>query len=154
MYITKFSKWFYEFKARHPRIVMSLLVFGIIPLVSSFILGYEMKSDVPTNIPLVVVNHDNSEFSRTFTGFIKDSEYFNIVKYSQSDSDIEEMLKTNEAYAGLIIPANFYSEYARGQSAKFNYYIRRSIFDCSNHIQNIAFGNPVDRKSRVHDERI
>ena len=116
MYITKFSKWFYEFKARHPRIVMSLLVFGIIPLVSSFILGYEMKSDVPTNIPLVVVNHDNSEFSRTFTGFIKDSEYFNIVKYSQSDSDIEEMLKTNEAYAGLIIPANFYSDMRAGRA--------------------------------------
>lgn len=116
MYITKFSKWFYEFKARHPRIVMSLLVFGIIPLVSSFILGYEMKSDVPTNIPLVVVNHDNSEFSRTFTGFIKDSEYFNIVKYSQSDSDIEEMLKTNEAYAGLIIPENFYSDMRAGRA--------------------------------------
>jgi hypothetical protein len=75
-----------------------------------------MKSDVPTNIPLVVVNHDNSEFSRTFTGFIKDSEYFNIVKYSQSDSDIEEMLKTNEAYAGLIIPANFYSDMRAGRA--------------------------------------
>lgn len=116
MYITKFSKWFYGFKARHPRIVMSLLVFGIIPLISSFILGYEMKSDVPTNIPLVLVNHDDSEFSRTFTGFIKDSEYFRIVKYSQNDNDIEEMIKKNEAYAGLIIPKNFYSDMRAGRA--------------------------------------
>ena len=95
---------------------MSLLVFGIIPLISSFILGYEMKSDVPTNIPLVLVNHDDSEFSRTFTGFIKDSEYFRIVKYSQNDNDIEEMIKKNEAYAGLIIPKNFYSDMRAGRA--------------------------------------
>lgn len=95
---------------------MSFLVFGIIPLLSAFVLGYEMKSDTPTNIPLVLVNHDNSEFSTTFTNFIKDSEYFNIVKYSQNDRDIEEMLKNNEAYAGLIIPQNFYKDMRQGKA--------------------------------------
>lgn len=95
---------------------MSLLVFGIIPIISSFILGYEMKSDTPTQIPLVLVNHDDSEFSRNFTGFIKDSEYFNIVKYSQNDEDIESMLRKNEAYAGLIIPQNFYRDMRAGKA--------------------------------------
>ena len=95
---------------------MSLLVFGIVPLISSFILGYEMKSETPTNIPIVLVNHDNSEFSQTFTGFIKDSEYFDIVRYSQKDSDIDEMIKKNEAYAGLIIPKNFYADMRAGKA--------------------------------------
>ncbi len=116
MRIKNLAAWFYEFKSRHPRIVMSFLVFGLVPLVSSFILGYEMKSDVPTNIPLVLVNHDNSEFSRTFTGFIKDSEYFNIVKYSQNDNDIEKMIRENEAFAGLIIPKDFYKDMRAGKA--------------------------------------
>ncbi|MBN7773221.1 ABC transporter permease [Clostridium aminobutyricum] len=107
---------FYKFKCKHPRFVMATLVFVVIPLASGLILGYEMKADVPASIPTVIVNHDNSEFSRTFTGFIEDSNYFDVIEYTDRDERIKEKMDKNQAYAGIIIPENFYQDMRAGKA--------------------------------------
>lgn len=109
---------FYKFKRKHPRFVMASLVFIIIPLVSGLALGYEMKADVPTSIPTVIVNHDNSEFSRTFTGFIEDSHYFNVIEYADNDQRIKDLMDRDQAYAGIIIPENFYNDMRAGKAPR------------------------------------
>ncbi len=106
----------YKFKKQHPVLVMTLLVFVIIPVIAGASLGYEMKDDTPTSIPTVMVNHDNSEFSRTFVEIVEDSPYFNIVKHTSQDRDVEEMLRTNKAYAGIIVPQNFYKDLTEGKA--------------------------------------
>ena len=62
--------WFYRFKKRHPYLVMSVLIYGLVPLVVGLALGYEMHDDSPVHIPTVVVNGDKSQFSRDFINYV------------------------------------------------------------------------------------
>lgn len=109
---------FYNFKLRHPRFVMGALVFIIIPVISCLALGYEMKADVTTSIPTVIVNHDNSDFSKTFEGFVEDSSYFDVIEYAERDERIKELMDKNQIYAGIIIPEDFYSDMRNGKAPK------------------------------------
>lgn len=97
---------------------MATLVFIIIPLASGLALGYEMKADVPTSIPTVIVNHDTSDFSRTFMGFIEDSSYFDVIEYADNDERIKELMDGDQAFAGIIIPENFYNDMRMGKAPK------------------------------------
>ncbi|WP_312652306.1 ABC transporter permease [Aminipila sp.] len=114
----KLTVAFYKFKLKHPRFVMATLVFIIIPLVAGLALGYEMKADVPTSIPTVIVNHDNSDFSRKFTGFVEDSNYFDVIEYADNDNRIKKLMDRDKAYAGIIIPMGFYSDMRAGKAPK------------------------------------
>jgi ABC-2 type transport system permease protein len=97
---------------------MATLVFIIIPVVCGLALGYEMKADVPTSIPTVIVNHDKSDFSRKFTGFIEESNYFDVIEYADNDIKIKELMDKNQVFAGIIIPEGFYSDMRAGKAPK------------------------------------
>lgn len=116
--LDRFATAFYDFKVRHPKFMMAILVFFIIPLVSGLALGYEMKADVATSIPTVIVNHDNSDFSRKFVSFIEDSNYFYVTEYADNDERIKELMDKNQAFAGIIIPQNFYNDMKKGKAPK------------------------------------
>ncbi|QOX64574.1 ABC transporter permease [Anoxybacterium hadale] len=111
-------KALYLYKKRHPKRVMTFLVFIVVPLVTGLILGYEMSSDVATAIPTVVVNHDQSEFSRNLVAYVDESNYFNVVEEADNDARVEEALYNRQAYVGLIIPENFYSDMREGKAPK------------------------------------
>lgn len=97
---------------------MTFLVFIVVPLVTGLILGYEMSSNVAMAIPTVVVDHDNSDFSRSFVGFVSESEYFNVVEQADYDQKVEEMLYQRDAYVGVIIPEAFYNDIREGKAPK------------------------------------
>lgn len=117
-YLDNFVKQFYFYKKRHPKRVMTFLVFIIIPLATGLILGYEMSSNVAMSIPTVVVDHDNSDFSRSFVQYVDESEYFDVVEEADRDGRVEEMLYQREAYVGVIIPENFYNDLRDGKAPK------------------------------------
>lgn len=108
----------YLYKKKHPKRVMTFLVFIIIPLVTGLILGYEMSSNVASVIPTVIVDHDNSDFSRSVVEYISESEYFDVVEQTEVDQRAEEMIYLREAYVGVIIPENFYSDMRKGKAPK------------------------------------
>lgn len=110
------AKQFYLYKKRHPKRVMTFLVFIVIPLVTGLILGYEMSSNVAANIPTVIVDHDNSDFSRSFIEYVDESEYFDVVEYADRDERVEEMLDKQEAFVGVIIPKDLYSDMKEGKA--------------------------------------
>lgn len=113
----------YIFKKQHPRLVMTILVFVIIPLVVSLILGYEMGGNLATSIPTVVVDHDNSDFSRDYLRYIDENQFFNIVEYADEDERVQEMMNEGKAFVGVIIPENFYSDMREGKAPKIlNFY--------------------------------
>ncbi|MCR5482107.1 MAG: ABC transporter permease [Clostridia bacterium] len=107
---------FIFFKTRHPNLVMSLLMFLIIPVASSLILGYEMRTDVASRIPTVVINNDNSDFSRTFLDYVNESETFDIISYVDNYEEAEDMMFHDKAFAAVVIPENFYSDLQNGKS--------------------------------------
>lgn len=113
-----FVKFFYLYKKRHPKRVMTFLVFIVIPLATGLILGYEMSGNVAMSIPTVVVDHDHSEFSRSFAEYVDESEYFDVVEEADHDGRVEEMLYQREAYVGVIIPEDFYRDMRDGKAPK------------------------------------
>jgi len=116
--LNRFAKFFYFYKKKHPKRVMTFLVFILVPLAAGLILGYEMSGNVAMSIPTVVVDHDQSDFSRSFSDYVDESEYFDIVEQSDYDGRIEEMLYERDAYVGVIIPENFYSDMREGKAPK------------------------------------
>jgi len=103
---------------KHPKHVMPILVLIVIPLVTGLILGYEMSGNVASNIPTVVVDHDHSDFSRTFIEYIDESSFFEVIEYADRDERVEEMLYNQEAFVGVIIPENLYSDMKEGKAPR------------------------------------
>ncbi len=97
-------------------IKMIILMFFIIPVMSSIILGYEMKEDVAMSIPTVVMDEDNSSFTRMFLDYVEDSAYFDIKEYADSYDEVEDMIYKGKAYVGIIIPENFYADVLAGKA--------------------------------------
>jgi ABC-2 type transport system permease protein len=111
-------KFFYIYKKKHPKRVMTVLVFIVIPLVTGMILGYEMSSNVAMHIPTVVVDHDNSAFSRDLVQYISDNEYFNVIELADNDARVEDAIYRREAFVGVIVPEGFYRDLIDGKAPK------------------------------------
>lgn len=98
--------------------LMLFVMLFVIPISSSFLFGYNMQAKQIQNIPTVVVDKDGSSFSRMLTEEIRNNEIFNIVKYSQQDSDIQSMIEQNKAMVGVVIPPSFSQDLKEGKGPK------------------------------------
>lgn len=107
---------FYRFKRRHPQLVMVLLLYVAVPLVMGLALGYEMHGDAPTEIPTVVVDEDNSEFSREFISQVDKTATFNVTSRAESAAAAEQLIQHGQAMAGVIIPQDFAKDMKNGSS--------------------------------------
>lgn len=116
--LDNYIKFLYLYKKKHPKRVMTFLVFIAVPLVTGLILGYEMSSNVAMAIPAVVADHDHSDFSRSFVEYVDESEYFDVLEEADSDKRVEQMLYQREAYVGVIIPEGFYRDMKEGKAPK------------------------------------
>lgn len=108
--------WFYRFKKRHPYLVMSVLVYGLVPVLVGLALGYEMHDDSPVHIPTVVVNGDKSQFSRDFINYVDETAYFDIAFQADNAAQAERLIQEGQAMAGVVIPADFYKNLLAGKS--------------------------------------
>jgi len=95
-----------------------LLFIFFIPIGVGILLGYEMQGNCIDHIPTVIVDHDNTEFSRKLIQYIATDGTFDVVKYSDQDSDIEDMVYSNQAHVGVIIPEGLYADMLGGSSPK------------------------------------
>ncbi len=107
---------FYRFKRRHPQLVMVLLLYVAVPLAMGLALGYEMHGDAPTEIPTVIVDADNSEFSREFISQVDKTTTFNVTSRAESAAAAEQLIQSGQAMAGVIIPQDFAKDMKNGSS--------------------------------------
>lgn len=91
----------------------SLLLGIVLPLVLIFIIGYGMSLDVK-NAPVAVVLEDHSPTARQMVNFTEGSEYFSPV-YVYDRTSAYEMMRTHEAEACLIVPADFTEKLMKGE---------------------------------------
>lgn len=94
-----------------------LFVLGI-PVICSFILGYQMKQHQIQHIPTVIVDHDNSQFSQMLIDEIKTNEIFNVTNYSDKDEDVKNLIEGEKVRVGVIIPKSFSKDLANGNAPK------------------------------------
>ncbi|MCY6482945.1 ABC transporter permease [Clostridium aestuarii] len=98
--------------------LMIFLMLFVIPISSSFLFGYNMQAKQILNIPTIVVDRDESSFSRMITEEIRSNEIFDIVSCSRKDSDIQEFIEQGKAMVGVIIPSSFSKDLVEGKGPK------------------------------------
>ncbi len=84
-----------------------LLVVFIVPLLYASLFGAVYVSGVLQNIPLAIVNLDNSELSRDVVAAYRNDPHFKIVAGIESYAELEAGMKTGKVRAGVVIPEDF-----------------------------------------------
>ncbi len=91
---------------------INMLVLFILPVIFVLMLGFELSGGVIGNIPIAVVNYDNSSFSRQLVDVFDKNETFDVAYYAENEVELEDLIRNGKAGAGLIIPRNFYNDIA------------------------------------------
>ena len=98
---------------RDKRMLYVLFVFPILLLV---IFGYAINFDVH-HIKMVIFDRDKSTDSRNFVKSLTSSDYFDLVGYIHSESQIKEVLDTKQAQCVVVFPQDFSKEIYSRQTA-------------------------------------
>ncbi len=99
-----------------------ILVTVIIPIVTAFIYAEIYQSEILEELPILVVDNDNSELSRQLVKMYEDSPTIKVVGELHSEKEIKSQLIEEKAYAALIIPRDFTKEIKSGKQAKLTFW--------------------------------
>jgi ABC-2 type transport system permease protein len=97
--------------------VMAMITFvGAISLTVLF--GYLYIQQKVTDLPVVIFDRDQTELSRTIIRSFADSEKFKILPLVNSFTAVEQAIKTEHAFLGVVIPPNLQKDIKAGRSTE------------------------------------
>jgi ABC-2 type transport system permease protein len=99
---------------RDPR---TLGITFIMPVLQIFLLGYAATNDV-RNVSLVVWDQDRSWASRQLLDAYRAADYFHLDYDVDSEDQLRRLIDGGQARAGLIIPPDYSTRMASGQTAQ------------------------------------
>ena len=100
---------------RDPR--MRVVIFGV-PVIQMTVMAFALTTDV-MNIRTAVLDMDKTPVSRELIAEFTAANYFAIVEYLQSESELTPLLDRGEVRAVLRIPAGFAGDLHAGRTAEF-----------------------------------
>lgn len=86
-----------------------------IPIIQLILFGYAINVD-PKHLPLAILSHDYSDFTRTYIKGLENTEYFSVVHLPQTESEAEYLIAAGKAQFILNIPSDFSRKLVRGES--------------------------------------
>jgi ABC-2 type transport system permease protein len=104
---------------RDPR---ALGVMFMMPVLQLVLLGYAATTDIE-HLCTAVFDADKTVASRELIGAYQASNYFDIDFYVESELDMERLVDSDEARAGLVIPAGYGGHLADGDRAQVAFVI-------------------------------
>jgi ABC-2 type transport system permease protein len=96
---------------RRDRLTFAMMV-GI-PLVQLTLFGYAINSD-PKHLPTALRLADQGPFARTLVAEMANSEYFKLVRVTDSEAEVERLLRLGDVQFVVDIPADFTRQILRG----------------------------------------
>ncbi|MFZ3000913.1 MAG: ABC transporter permease [Undibacterium umbellatum] len=87
----------------------------VVPSLLMLLFGYGLSLDVE-NIPLAIVDYDQSVSSRDYAHHFSDSRYFSFQGYAKREQEVEKLLIDNSLRAVIIIPPDFGARLKSGQA--------------------------------------
>ena len=87
-----------------------------LPLILLFLFAYSLNLDVK-NIPLAVVDMDNSAESRAYVEAFVNTGKFNLIQYPEKPEDAERLLDQGKAQVVVLIPTGFAQTLLGGNTA-------------------------------------
>ncbi|CAN5815094.1 ABC transporter permease [soil metagenome] len=94
----------------------------VVPSLLMLLFGYGLSLDVE-NIPLAIIDYDQSVMSRDYAHRFTDSRYFAFQAYAQRAQQAEQLVIDNTLRAVIIIPPRFGEDLLAGHSASVQTWI-------------------------------
>lgn len=100
----------------------SLAIAIVMPIMMLFLFGYAIKTEI-SEVPTVVFDQDNTQDSRQLIQSYTNSNYFRMDYYVHSFDELEYMIYSGQAKAGLVVPAGFGRTLKEGGTSQAALYI-------------------------------
>ncbi|HFK5505209.1 ABC transporter permease [Elizabethkingia anophelis] len=98
-------------------------VFFLAPILYAVLLGFVYQSGKVENIPVLVVDRDNTPLSNQLTDMLDDNSSIKVIKYIQELQSIKDEVIKNEAAAVVMIPAKFEADMLQKKYPELNVYV-------------------------------
>ena len=96
---------------------MILFVLFAGPILLTFYLGGVYVHDYIEDIPIAVLDEDNSSMSRSIIQYFDENERFYVKYYCTSPQDLKEKIDSRKVYMGVYIPHDFYKDISNLESS-------------------------------------
>lgn len=106
-----------QYIQNHKRVGSHLLLMFVVTNLAGIIFGSVYGTLPYYDIPVVVVNHDDSATAESFVKCIEENDTFAVI-YSTEDVFAEEMLFSGKAQGAVIIPADFSENILNGMESE------------------------------------
>lgn len=131
--------------------VIIMLLLG--PVVLTILFGGTYINTYVNDIPVVILDEDNSSLSRAINMHFNENDRFRVAAFVDSIEEVEEMVSSEQAFMGVCIPKGFNEDVLRGASPQVmvivdgsNIVIGNSAYStAANIIQTIAAGAEIKR---------
>ncbi len=123
------------------RIVQSrsrLYLLIVLPPIVYIFLNFIYVKGALREVPVAILDNDQTELSRTFARFVEASPNMKIVDYLQNDKQIKKGFEENRFKGCFHIPRNFTADLKRGKQSRIQSYINS---------RNIVYGNLLLKES-------
>ena len=94
----------------------SLLQIILMPVILLLLYGYALTFDIK-NVTLAVYDQENSQLSGDFINRFRGTEYFQIVRFTASYAELEQLVTRRQVQVGLLLPFDFSRKYQTGKTA-------------------------------------
>jgi ABC-2 type transport system permease protein len=118
---------------------LTIRMIFLVPLMQTIIFGYAINYDVK-HLKTVVLDEDRSYESRELVARMTSTEYFEIVGYVRSLSEMQRQIDAANASVGLVIDRNFGRDVHRGAPARALLVVNASDTTTSTQAMSVASG--------------
>ena len=100
--------------ARDPR---TMIIMFVMPIIMLFLLGYSATNDV-RNVPTAIFDQDRSEAARDLLATFRAADYFQFNFEVNSAEELQWLIDSGQAKAGIVIPPDYGRRIASGEQAQ------------------------------------
>ncbi|MGV8914419.1 MAG: ABC transporter permease [Kaistella sp.] len=103
-----------------------LSVFFLAPIFYALLIGFTYQSGKVENIPVIVVNHDQTPLSTQVVEMLQDTKSLKILNYINEPANLQDETIKMEAAAVIIIPERFEAMMLQKKYPEVNVYVNTS----------------------------
>lgn len=96
---------------------LMILFFLGMPVLATWLVGAYYHEYV-NDVPVVVMDHDNSSLSRQIIQYFDDNERFVVAYQVDTEEEMKALIDEKKAYMGIYIPPNMYDKIKEGEQTQ------------------------------------
>jgi len=118
------------------------------PIIQLTLFGYVAGTNVD-DISTAVLDQDKTQASRQFVQSFKNSGYFRLKYYLQSNSEIDKLLNSNKVKIAIVVPSGFSRKLKRNETASVQFIVDGTNSTTANII--LGYVNNIVQRNSAED---